>query len=191
MKDHQAPDPLSAESLQIYAYLDGAAHSARYERAWKQYPGSLFRIDVPTVLGTLALIPFVQALSTALGTTVGEKTAESLRTLARKVLRRELDAAASDEQQQPEAPLTAGVARIQFDEDLPPEALLLLPTMDFSPLGDLGDHPPVVRWLTDGKWHAVTLREGQVMDATWEVTESRWRSVDAPDEWGEARRRRV
>src|SRR3712207_6820620 len=116
MKDHRAADPLSAESREIYAYLDGAAHSARYERAWREHPGTLFRIDVPTVLGTLALIPFVQALSAALGTTVGEKTAEGLRTLARKVLRRELDAAESEEQQQPGAPLTAGAARIQFDE---------------------------------------------------------------------------
>ncbi|MGY0059073.1 hypothetical protein ACWY4P_21375 [Streptomyces sp. LZ34] len=189
MKDDHVMDLHESGSLQIYAYLDGAAHNARYERAWSEHPERLYRIDVPTVLGTLALIPFVQALSTALGTTAGEKTAEGLRTLARKVLRRELDTAPSDEQQQPGAPSAAGVAHIQFDEDVPPEGLLLLPTMDFSALVDLGDHPPVVRWLTDGKWHAVTLHEGRVIDSTWDVIENRWRSVDAPDEWGDARRR--
>ncbi|MFG3064806.1 hypothetical protein ACGFYM_40630 [Streptomyces sp. NPDC048231] len=172
MRDDHAAEPQDLASRQICAYLDGAAHHARYKRAWIEHPGRHYRIDVPTVLGTLALFPFLQALSTALGTTAGEKTVEGLRAVAGKVLRRELTAADVNEQQ-PDSPSIAGVARVQFDEDVPPEALQLLPAVNFSPLRDLGDYPPVVRWLTDGKWHAVTLHEGQIVDATWEAVENR------------------
>ncbi|MFF1760399.1 hypothetical protein [Streptomyces sp. NPDC058266] len=191
MSDDLATASQDSTSRQIYAYFDGAAHNARYARAIREQPGAYFRIDLPTVLGTVALLPFVQALGSALGTTAGEKTAEGVRSLARKVLRRELTSATQPGQDRPDAPSIAGVARIQFDEDLPAEALLLLPTMDFTPLGHLGEHPPVVRWLTDGKWHAVTLREGRIVDAAWDTAETRWCAAEEPDEWGEARRRRL
>lgn len=178
---------------QICAYLDGSAHYCRYEAFWAERPGRLARIDIPTVLGTLALAPFIQTLSSTLGTTAGERAAQGLRTLARKVLRRELAATpAAHEQEAAANPVgTPASAWIQFDQDMPDEALLLLPSIDFGPLDDLGDHAAVVRWLSDGKWHAVTLRQDRIVDATWDSLENCWKTADEPNEWGEDRRRAV
>jgi hypothetical protein len=184
----------SAESIadrQIWAYLDGTAHYFRYEKFGKDYPGRLARINVPTVLGTLALAPFVQALSSSLGERAGKNAERGMRAVARKILRRELDSAGTggDRIVPTVRESSADAARIQFDEDLSEEALLLLPTMDFAPLPRMGDHPPVVRWLSDGRWHAVTLRDDLIVDACWDPATASWQHASAPNEWGDAARR--
>lgn len=192
MNDRPSTPLPTVAGRQICAYLDGSAHYWRYKNLWAEHPGLHARIDIPTILGTLALAPFLQTLSSTLGTNVGERTSQAFRTLARKILRRELTTAPVDEQRATARNVgTSAAAWIQFDEDMPDEALLLLPGINFESLDDLGDHAAVVRWLGDEKWHAVTLRHDRIVDATWDPGEKCWQIEDRPNEWGENRRRAV
>uniref|UniRef100_UPI002F91984E hypothetical protein n=1 Tax=Streptomyces sp. NBC_01553 TaxID=2975877 RepID=UPI002F91984E len=120
-------------------------------------------IDIPSVVATLALVPFVQAVASSLGEMFSQKidqhAAQALSSLKRMLIRTA---------QRPSEPLES---RITLSEDVPTHALSQLITIDYEALPS--GVPLTVRWMSV-VWCASYLEDGQIADLYWNAHERRW-----------------
>ncbi|WP_331757564.1 hypothetical protein OH736_45540 (plasmid) [Streptomyces sp. NBC_01650] len=120
-------------------------------------------IDIPSVVATLALVPFVQAVASSLGEVFSQKidqhAGQALSSLKRMLIRTA---------QRPSEPLES---RITLSEDVPTHALSQLITIDYEALPS--GVPLTVRWMSV-VWCASYLEDGQIADLYWNAHERRW-----------------
>ncbi|WP_331737390.1 hypothetical protein OG520_44870 (plasmid) [Streptomyces sp. NBC_00984] len=120
-------------------------------------------IDIPSVVATLALVPFVQAVASSLGEVFSQKidqhAGQALSSLKRMLIRTA---------QRPSEPLES---RITLSEDVPTHALSQLITIDYEALPS--GVPLTVRWMSV-VWCASYLEDGQIGDLYWNAHERRW-----------------
>ncbi|TXS58521.1 hypothetical protein [Streptomyces sp. sk2.1] len=126
-------------------------------------------IDVPSVVATLALVPFVQAVASSLGEVFSQKidqhASQALSTFKRILIRTA---------PRPTEPLES---RITLSEDVPTHALSQLVTIDYEALPS--GVPLTVRWMSV-VWCASYLENGQIADLYWNAHERCW--VSQPDQ---------
>ncbi|MFE7620293.1 hypothetical protein [Streptomyces sp. NPDC057496] len=126
-------------------------------------------IDIPSVVATLALVPFVQAVASSLGEVFSQKidqhASQALSTFKRILIRTA---------PRPTEPLES---RITLSEDVPTHALSQLVTIDYEALPS--GVPLTVRWMSV-VWCASYLENGQIADLYWNAHERCW--VSQPDQ---------
>ncbi|WP_405812558.1 hypothetical protein OG524_36250 (plasmid) [Streptomyces sp. NBC_01520] len=139
-------------------------------------------IAAPEVLAVVAVAPFVTAVATSLGTAMGERIDRALHLLLQKVPRMAILVSRGTGVQPPSglptdpSPATLSLIegpKIHIGSGTPTGALSLLPTMDFSDLANMGDYPQIVRWM-DGRWHALAIKDEQVVDLVWDDEARQW-----------------
>ncbi|MFI0990627.1 hypothetical protein [Streptomyces exfoliatus] len=151
-------------------------------------------LPLPDVLVAVTLAPFVTAVAASLGTGLGQwiegATVRILRHVPRSaILRRsprllraqEVAGNTVAEEAVESAPsaltvTTEGGARIQLSTHTPVDALSLLLTVDFTEVQQLGDVPTTVRWFPS-RWHAVSIKDGRIIDAEWDPETRQWVTV--------------
>ncbi|WP_405185793.1 hypothetical protein OG582_00035 [Streptomyces anulatus] len=140
------------------------------------------QIPAPEVLAVVAVAPFVTAVATSLGTVMGERIDRALHLLLQKLPRVAILASRGTGVQPPSelptnpSPATLSLIqgpKIHIGSGTPTDALSLLPTMDFSDLANMGDYPQIVRWM-DGRWHALAIKDEQVIDLVWDDEARQW-----------------
>lgn len=140
------------------------------------------------VLAAVALVPFVSAVASTLGTRLSSSIEEAVVTILQRVPRPavlhigrrlrepEPEASPREEVSTASAPLIVtadGGARIQISSSTPVEALAILVGIDFSELADLGDVPATVRWI-GSQWNAASVQDGTIIDVTWDPETRAW-----------------
>ncbi|MFD8406037.1 hypothetical protein ACFV1G_15325 [Streptomyces anulatus] len=139
-------------------------------------------IPAPEILAVVAVAPFVTAVATSLGTVMGERIDRALHLLLQKLPRMAILASRGTGVQPPSglptnpSPATLSLIqgpKIHLGSGTPTDALSLLPTMDFSDLANMGDYPQIVRWM-DGRWHALAIKDEQVIDLVWDDEARQW-----------------
>ncbi|WP_141666029.1 hypothetical protein [Streptomyces hirsutus] len=137
--------------------------------------------SVVAFVAAATLLPFLQALGTAVGTRVGEHLDAGTRKTLRRILRRELERGTPREGSPlPGVLTTQAGTRIRFDADTPEEALPQLLAMTFERLEQgASDLPALVRWTAAG-WLATVARSGQLYDLNWDPERTEWVPVASP-----------
>ncbi|MFI7320183.1 hypothetical protein [Streptomyces venezuelae] len=125
------------------------------------------------------LLPFLQAMWSAVGTRIGERLDDAARGALGRVLRRELEETPLRDAATHRYLRSSGGTRVRIDADMPEEALRQLLTMAFEPLEEgARDVPALVRWTSDG-WLATVARSGRLYDLNWDLERSCWVDVSA------------
>lgn len=132
-----------------------------------------------TVIATVALLPFVQAVVSTLGTRLGEALDNKARATVRTLLERwgRIQNERSPESQ----PGTFGIvmtpqasqALVRITSDLPAEAIVQLAAMQFHDLAVPENGQVTVRWVGD-QWLASLLQDGVLTDRTWNADHRSW-----------------
>lgn len=140
------------------------------------------QMPAPEILAVVAIAPFVTAVATSLGTVMGERIDRALHLLLQKLPRMAILVSRGTGVQPPSglptdpSPVTLSLIqgpKIHLGSGTPTDALSLLPTMDFSDLANMGDYPQIVRWM-DGRWHALAIKDEQVIDLVWDDEARQW-----------------
>lgn len=150
-----------------------------YSSAYGHFSGS----EVAAIVGTVALVPFVQAAVGALGT----RLADVIDTKTRKLVRGFLEGQARGRGRRVEAREgTFGIlvtphasqAQVRITSDLPAEALAQLITLKFQELTDPQNAQVTVRWVGD-QWLASSLQDGRIIDRSWQPGTGTWSDFEA------------
>ncbi|MEU3503968.1 hypothetical protein ABZ726_25495 [Streptomyces hundungensis] len=131
-------------------------------------------MGLPEVLVAVTVTPFVTAVASQLGTDLGGRIREALPPLLSRIPRPAILRRGTS----PQSPSSLSVtsengSRIEISDWTPVAALTALPQIDFSGLDGLGDVPATVRWISD-RWHAVTIKDGMIVDASWDPRSREW-----------------
>ncbi|MFE5482925.1 hypothetical protein [Streptomyces sp. NPDC056527] len=149
----------------------------------------------PDVLVAVTLAPFVTAVAASLGAGLGRWIEGAAVRILRHVPRSAIlgrssrllrardeagDAVRANETDESVPPsltvTTEGGTRIQLSTHTPVDALATLPTVDFTDVHELGEVPTTVRWIGSG-WRAVSIKDGQIIDAEWHPESRQWISL--------------
>ncbi|MFF8557147.1 hypothetical protein ACF058_30540 [Streptomyces sp. NPDC015501] len=146
--------------------------------------GDLFSgSEVAAIVGTVALVPFVQAAVGALGT----RLADAIDAKTRSLVRGFLEGQARNRGRHLEAQEgTFGIlvtphasqAQVRITSDLPAEALAQLITVKFQELTGSQDAQVTVRWVGD-QWLASSLQDGRIIDRSWNPDAGTWSDFEA------------
>ncbi|OSY42592.1 Serine/threonine-protein kinase PknB [Streptomyces platensis] len=132
-------------------------------------------IDWQTVMVTMALAPFVQALASSFGTKLAGAIDHATRSAVRRFVRGQGESAAVDAQSAGQVMLLLeehGV-RVHLFEGTPAEALGQLPAVNFAQLEGFSESCPVVSWFEDA-WCARGDRGGSPLVSAWDPAAGRW-----------------
>ncbi|MGW6290797.1 hypothetical protein [Streptomyces sp. NPDC055107] len=172
-----ARDPSKTKS----AAADTSVTFSKGFRVTRGHAGNM-ESPAPEILAVVAVAPFVTAVATSLGTVMGERIDRALHILLQKLPRMAILASRGTGVQPPSglptnpSPATLSLIqgpKIHLGSGTPTNALSLLPTMDFSDLANMGDYPQIVRWM-DGRWHALAIKDEQVIDLVWDDEARQW-----------------
>ncbi|MGW2788080.1 hypothetical protein ACWC3X_44205 [Streptomyces populi] len=126
------------------------------------------------------LVPFLQALSSTLGTKVATRLDDATRRTVRRVLRRELPQFDQRSTRALGTLSTTGGTQIRFEAHTPEEALPQLLAMTFDTIEQpTPDAPALVRWTGSG-WLATVSRSGQLHDFRWDPEQAVWIATTQP-----------
>ncbi|MFC5959017.1 hypothetical protein ACFP51_32655 [Streptomyces pratens] len=126
------------------------------------------------------LVPFLQALSGAVGTKVATRLDDATRRTVRRVLRRELRRFDQRSTRALGTLATTGGTQIRFEAHTPEDALPQLLAMTFETIErPAPDVPALVRWTPAG-WLATVSRSGQLHDLHWDPEQVAWISTTPP-----------
>ncbi|GAB2890102.1 hypothetical protein GCM10027074_68050 [Streptomyces deserti] len=132
-------------------------------------------VNWQTVMVTMALTPFVQALASTFGTNLAGAIDRTTRSAARRFMRRQVASAASHSQPAGQVMLTleGNGVRVHISEDTPAEALGQLTAVDFASLEGFSEDSPLISWYGDA-WCARGDRGGAPVVSAWDPATGRW-----------------
>lgn len=126
------------------------------------------------------LAPFLQALSSTLGTKIATRLDDATRRTVRRVLRRELPRVDQRSTRALGILATSGGTQIRFEAHTPEDALPQLLAMTFETIErPTPDVPALVRWTPTG-WLATVSRSGQLHDFRWDPAQAVWIPATSP-----------
>jgi hypothetical protein len=137
---------------------------------------------VSTVVATLALAPFVQAIASTLGARVATKLDEVTRSALRRFFQRQLEEARPGRRTARtdlELLVKGDGVSLRISRSTPPALMSQLPTIDFDALR--GSQETNLEVSYSGiEWRAFGTRDSRPFTSTWDSANGQWRDQSEP-----------